>query len=841
MKLDIPRINCGPRFKDRIVVAVDTETTAIAKDKLSWNGKSRIAAPSVPQLVVGSVAYSEGEAYCLSRDSLLVALDDALSARRPLVFHNLAFDFFVIDQADPRIGARLLEAIGEGRVYDTMNRELLIQIAEGRQTFGTAALRLPSLATSVQRRCGMTLTKDDDTRLGFDKYVGRPYAEIPDQLRTYAARDAWATLALFAAQEPVMAALHAEGVESPYPVLPDAVQRFGYLSEHIQAQGAVALQWLEGFPLRVDLAEVKRRRKEIWAEFCELQEKLITFGWARRAPRTKKFHLSLKAVREALTAWAKQNGVTPELTDSGLLKLDRKFWSPLLPREQDDSLAGRLASWLRFGALQKIISTYLDCYETSDEHYTHYWNLMTRTTRTSSVRPNVQNIPKHKDNLRGLFVPSPGCALVEFDFKAAELVALAEVHKAMFGQSSLADDINAGRDPHIENARRLVGPKDTVTCSPDTIQLLRACWRNEELQRLVAGSTSAQSTGGDTASSTSAAPGSLPIESPTGSGLELFLKAGSCVIPATTLRALTRTISFREQLSKTTQTWLEKAALGARGLTVAELLTHDGREVLRWIFERTEETGSAGIADVSKSARQRAKAFGFGLPGGLGAPKLQQYAARSYGVAMTLQEARETRKRFLEVNPEMREYLADHVDPENALRIASMNLGLSEQQLAGYLDALREDDGSIHYGLALTRLRAWTRGDRRYSIPAPEGFQPLYHLFRTTSASLCGGVRGRSTYTQAHNFPFQSHVACGLKRGLFNLMQEHRASGNLWRPVVQVHDSVLLEIDASIVPSDSYLIDKLAGLFREGLAGICRDVKAGVDVDGPRPRWGKTT
>lgn len=710
MKLDIPPINCGPRFAHTTVVAVDTETTAIPKDKTSWNGKSRIAPPGVPQLVVGSVA-TGSVAHCLSREVFLDALDGALVSGWTLVFHNLAFDYFVINQAHAGIGQRLLEAIGAGRVYDTMNRELLIQIAEGRQTFGTAALRLPSLATSVQRRCGMTLVKDADTRLGFDKYVGRPYAEIPDQLKEYAARDAWATLALFAAQEPVMAALHAEGADSPYPVMPDAVQRFGYLSEHIQAQGAVALQWLEGFPLRVDLAEVKRRRKEIWAEFCELQEKLITFGWARRAPRTKKFHLSLKAVREALTAWAKQNGVTPELTDSGLLKLDRKFWSPLLPREQDDTLAGRLASWLRFGALQKIISTYLDCYETSDQHYTHYWNLMTRTTRTSSVRPNVQNIPKHKDNLRGLFVPSPGCALVEFDFKAAELVALAEVHKAMFGQSSLADDINAGRDPHIETARRLVGAEKFQVSTPET----------------------------------------------------------------------------------------------------------------------------------QKKLRQAAKAFNFGLPGGLGAAKLQQYAARSYGVAMTLAETRELRKKFIETNHEMREYLADHVDPENALRIASMNLGLSEQQLAGYLDALREDDGSIHYGLALTRLRAWTRGDRRYSIPTPEGFQPLYHLFRTTSASLCGGVRGRSTYTQAHNFPFQSHVACGLKRGLFNLMREHHETGNLWRPVVQVHDSVLLEIEADVVPPDSHLIDKLAGLFREGLAGICRYVRAGVDVEGPRPRWGKTT
>jgi DNA polymerase I-like protein with 3'-5' exonuclease and polymerase domains len=50
--------------------------------------------------------------------------------------------------------------------------------------------------------------------------------------------------------------------------------------------------------------------------------------------------------------------------------------------------------------------------------------------------------------------------------------------------------------------------------------------------------------------------------------------------------------------------------------------------------------------EVSKSARQQAKALNFGLIYGMGAPKLREHALQNYGVAFTLEQAVEFRERF---------------------------------------------------------------------------------------------------------------------------------------------------------------------------------------------------
>jgi len=57
-----------------------------------------------------------------------------------------------------------------------------------------------------------------------------------------------------------------------------------------------------------------------------------------------------------------------------------------------------------------------------------------------------------------------------------------------------------------------------------------------------------------------------------------------------------------------------------------------------------------------KEWRQRAKALNFGLPGGLGAEKFALYAKASYGVHITIEEARQYKARWLQRFPEMNEF-----------------------------------------------------------------------------------------------------------------------------------------------------------------------------------------
>ncbi len=63
--------------------------------------------------------------------------------------------------------------------------------------------------------------------------------------------------------------------------------------------------------------------------------------------------------------------------------------------------------------------------------------------------------------------------------------------------------------------------------------------------------------------------------------------------------------------------------------------------------------------EVTKGERQKAKAINFGKPGGMGCKSLQQYAATSYGVNLIDAEVEALSESWLDLFPEMREFLKD--------------------------------------------------------------------------------------------------------------------------------------------------------------------------------------
>ena len=61
-----------------------------------------------------------------------------------------------------------------------------------------------------------------------------------------------------------------------------------------------------------------------------------------------------------------------------------------------------------------------------------------------------------------------------------------------------------------------------------------------------------------------------------------------------------------------------------------------------------------------KQLRQQAKALNFGIPGGLGAKSLVDYAAATYGVTLSIDQASSFRSRlFVDVYPELEDYLRE--------------------------------------------------------------------------------------------------------------------------------------------------------------------------------------
>lgn len=167
-----------------------------------------------------------------------------------------------------------------------------------------------------------------------------------------------------------------------------------------------------------------------------------------------------------------------------------------------------------------------------------------------------------------------------------------------------------------------------------------------------------------------------------------------------------------------------------------------------------------------KSARQRAKAVNFGVPGGLGAEALVQYAAATFGVTLTLEEAQDLRRRLMQdVYPEIGRYLQD--------------AGGEEQ-------------------IVVTET---------------------------------GRLRGRCSFTQAHNTPFQGLAADGAKLAVYELVRRG------WRVAAFVHDEVIAEIAEGADYEERGR--ELVTVMEEQMARVVPDVPIRVSEAVVMRRWSK--
>jgi len=117
--------------------------------------------------------------------------------------------------------------------------------------------------------------------------------------------------------------------------------------------------------------------------------------------------------------------------------------------------------------LTKLKSTYADgLMKTIGEDgriHTTFQNLVTATGRLSSTEPNLQNIPVRTDlgaEIRKMFVPKPGCVLVDADYSQIELRVLAHIAEDGVMQKAF----RSGQDIHTATAAQVFGvPTEQVT------------------------------------------------------------------------------------------------------------------------------------------------------------------------------------------------------------------------------------------------------------------------------------------------------------------------------------------------------------------------------------------
>ncbi len=266
---------------------------------------------------------------------------------------------------------------------------------------------------------------------------------------------------------------------------------------------------------------------------------------------------------------------------------------------------------------------------------------------------------------------------------------------------------------------------------------------------------------------------------------------------------------------------------------------------------------SKPVEAVTKEERGKAKAINFGVPGGMGAPGLQGYAAASFGVSLTEEEAVAMREAWFEQFPEMETFLARE---DHAIRCMAEELGLN---WADYNEAIGRpvrmpSDGSDprqpdpilacmlikvvkepspitnngrHYSdeeidyfwlrlvAGIDKLPAKIHGEIRMRSPSRKLQRAVMHAFdRAGVFTLTGRLRAGAGYTARHNTIFQGLAADGAKLALWRLWRAGYRIANF------IHDEIIVE-----VPEDSNLALHEA-IFRKLMIDAMAEVVPGVRI-----------
>ncbi len=128
---------------------------------------------------------------------------------------------------------------------------------------------------------------------------------------------------------------------------------------------------------------------------------------------------------------------------------------PIIPAIMDYRMLTKLKSTYADGLIKQI--------DADGRIRTTFQNLVTATGRLSSTEPNLQNIPVRTDlgaEIRKMFVPKPGCVLVDADYSQIELRVLAHIANDKTMQAAFC----GGVDIHTATASQVFGvPVENVT------------------------------------------------------------------------------------------------------------------------------------------------------------------------------------------------------------------------------------------------------------------------------------------------------------------------------------------------------------------------------------------
>ena len=156
--------------------------------------------------------------------------------------------------------------------------------------------------------------------------------------------------------------------------------------------------------------------------------------------------LALPPVKKTKTGYSTNADVLEKL----------KSKHPIVPAIMDYRMLTKLKSTYADGLLKEI--------RDDGRIHTTFQNLVTATGRLSSTAPNLQNIPVRTDlgaEIRKMFIPKPGCVLVDADYSQIELRVLAHIAE----DETMCKAFQDGLDIHTVTASQVfaVAPEEVTS------------------------------------------------------------------------------------------------------------------------------------------------------------------------------------------------------------------------------------------------------------------------------------------------------------------------------------------------------------------------------------------
>jgi hypothetical protein len=278
-----------------------------------------------------------------------------------------------------------------------------------------------TLDALTYRATGRRLDKDT-WRLRYGEFLHTPLSEWPEGARTYPLEDARATLDVFLKQQ--------EHVQ----YIPDQVR---------QARAAWALHLTSTWGLRTHGPGVDKLEQETLSALAAIEGDLKTAGLVR-ADGSR----NVKATRDLMLLVCAEAKKPLRVTSKGQISLD----SDACEASEHDLLE----DYSELTSLKTVLVKDIPVLRAGAIYPVHTSFGLAASGRSTSGKPNVQN-PRRLPGIRECFVAREGKVFAQADFSGLELHTLAQCCVTLFGQSHLAEVLNAGLDPHTAFAADILG------------------------------------------------------------------------------------------------------------------------------------------------------------------------------------------------------------------------------------------------------------------------------------------------------------------------------------------------------------------------------------------------